>query len=480
MKYQDKLRKPGRPRKSALTSLSGSIKEKGTLEENKQISENKYRSIMEDMRESYYEVDLEGNLTFFNDALCRQLGYSPEELTGMNFRVYTKPDQVQKYVEIYKEVYETGNPNQFFTMEQIRKDGKRILVEGSVFPLRDSSDKIIGFRGVGRNVTERIQMVEALWLSGDRYRSILEEIEEGYYEVDIEGTFTFANDAACRQLGYPREELIGMNYRSYVPKEDAKNVYRTWNKVFRTGEPVKCFPFNTIKKDGTHICLESSISPMRNKEGKIIGFRSISHDITERKQFERRLAQMATHDSLTDLPNRVLLSDRLMVGTALARRNGHRLAVLMLDLDKFKDVNDAMGHGVGDELLKAVGQRLSTIMRKSDTISRIGGDEFVLVLPQISQIDDVTKFTQRILNAFEEPFVFGPHRIEITTSIGIALYPDDGIEIDHLLKHADSAMYSVKENGRGTYKYYSLDDGIFHDIARGRAVLPRNPRASEH
>jgi diguanylate cyclase (GGDEF)-like protein/PAS domain S-box-containing protein len=327
---------------------------------------------------------------------------------------------------------------------------------------------------------EQRKSAEALRRSEDRYRTILEEIEEGYYEVDLEGTFTFANDAACRQLGYPKEELIGMNYRSYVPKEDAKNVYRTWNKVFRTGEPVKCFPFNTIKKDGTHICLESSISPMRNKEGKIIGFRSISHDITERKQFERKLAQMATHDSLTGLPNRILLSDRLMVGTALARRNGHRLAVLMLDLDKFKDVNDAMGHGVGDELLKAVGQRLSSIMRKSDTISRIGGDEFVLVLPQISHIDDVTKFTQRILNAFEEPFVFGPHRIEITTSIGIALYPDDGIEIDHLLKHADSAMYWVKDNGRGTYKYYGLDDGIFNDIARRRAVITRSPKASEH
>jgi len=447
---------------------------KGTeeQEESKGTPGDKYRDILEDMRESYYEVDLKGNLTFFNDALCRQLGYSREELMGMNYTVYTKPEEVKRYFEIYNDVFETGNPNQFFTMEQIRKDGKRILIEGSIFPLHNDDGKVIGFRGVGRNVTERIRMVETLWLSGERYRTILEEIDEGYYEVDLEGTFTFANDAACRQTGYPREELIGKNFRSFIPKEDAKNVYRTWNKVFKTGEPVKCFPLATIKKDGTHICLESSISPMRNKEGKVIGFRSISHDITERKQFEKKLAQMATHDSLTGLPNRILLSDRLMVGTALARRNGHRLAVLMLDLDKFKDVNDAMGHSVGDELLRAVGQRLSTIMRKSDTISRIGGDEFVLVLPQIGQIEDVTKFAQRILNAFQEPFVFGRHRIEITTSIGIAIFPDDGIDIDNLLKHADSAMYSVKENGRGTYKYYSLDNALIHDITRRRALHP--------
>jgi len=347
---------------------SADASKKSKLEGTELVLEDKYRTIMEDMKESYYEIDLNGNFKFFNDALCRQLGYSREELTGMNHRVYAGPDKVKKQIEIYKQVYRTGNPHELFTMEQIRKDGKLILVEGSVFPLRNGNGKIVGFRGIGRDVTERTQMEEALRLSGERYRTILEEIEEGYYEVDLEGNFTFANDAACNQFGYLREELIGMNYRVYIPKEDVKNVYRTWNKVYRTGEPVKSFPFATIKKDGTHIYLETSISPLRNKQGKIVGFRSISRDITERKQFEQKLAEMATHDSLTGLPNRILLSDRLLVGTALAKRNGHRLAVLMLDLDKFKDVNDAMGHSIGDELLKAVGQRLSGIMRKSDTV----------------------------------------------------------------------------------------------------------------
>jgi diguanylate cyclase (GGDEF)-like protein/PAS domain S-box-containing protein len=433
---------------------------KSKLKNTELVLEDKCRTIMEEMKESYYEVDLDGNLQFFNDALCRQLGYSREELMGLNYRVYTRPEKVKKQVEIYKQVYRTGNPNELFTMEQIRKDGKLILVEGSVFPLRNGDGKIVGLRGIGRDVTERTQMEEALRLSGERYRTILDEIQEGYYEVDLEGNFTFANDAACNQFGYPREELIGMNSRAYIPKEDVKNVYRAWNKVYRTGEPLKSFPFATIKKDGTHIYLETSVSPMRNKQGKIIGFRSISRDITERKQFEQKLAEMATHDSLTGLPNRILLSDRLMVGTALAKRNGHRLAVLMLDLDKFKDINDAMGHSVGDELLKAVGQRLSTIMRKSDTVSRIGGDEFVLVLPQISQVSDVTKFADRILNAFQEPFVFGRHQLQVTTSMGITVFPDDGIDIDHLLKYADTAMYMAKEQGRGIYKYYRDDEAL--------------------
>ncbi|MCJ7828956.1 MAG: PAS domain S-box protein [Dehalococcoidia bacterium] len=444
------------------------ITENEQLEENTLKLEDKYRTIMEDMKESYYEIDLDGNFTFFSDALCRQLGYSREELMGMNYRVFTPPENIKKQLELYKQVYRTGNPNELFSMEQTRKDGKRIFTESSVFPLRNEKEEIVGFRGIGRDVTEHVQMEEALKRSEERYRAILEEIEEGYYEVDLAGNFTFANDAACCQFGYSREELMGMNYRAYVPKDDAKNVNKTWNKVYRTGEPVKSFPFASIKKDGTHIYLENSISPLRNKEGKIIGFRSVSRDITERRQFEQKLAEMATHDSLTGLPNRVLLSDRLMIGSALARRSGHRLAVLMLDLDRFKTVNDAMGHSVGDELLKAVGQRLSGIMRKSDTVSRIGGDEFVLVLPQISQIENVTKFAERILNAFQEPFVFGRHRLQVTTSIGIAIYPEDGTNIENLLKSADSAMYLAKEQGRGIYKYYQDDETRSGDKADRR------------
>ena len=167
---------------------------------------------------------------------------------------------------------------------------------------------------------------------------------------------------------------------------------------------------------------------------------------------------MATHDSLTGLPNRTLLSDRLTMGLALSRRSGNRLAVLMLDLDRFKAINDTLGHSVGDQLLKAVGEQLAGIIRKSDTVARIGGDEFVLVLPQISQANDVTKLAQRILDVFREPFVFDGHRLDITTSIGIAIYPEDGKEIESLLKNADAAMYWAKEHGRDPYRFYGGED----------------------
>jgi diguanylate cyclase (GGDEF)-like protein/PAS domain S-box-containing protein len=434
------------------------ITERKRVEEALRQSEERYRTILEEMQDDYFEVDLAGNFMFVNEANARQLGYSREELIGMDYRVYIHPDDVENVYKTFNQVYREGQPIRACTFKIVRKDGSTGLGELSVFPLRNDKGEIIGFRGIGRDITERMQMIEALRRSEERYRTILAEIEEGYYEVDFAGNFTFVNNATCRQFGYSKEELIGMNYRVYVPKEDAKSVYKAWSKVYRTGKPLKSYPFVSIRKDGTEIFLENSVSPLRNNEGKIIGFRSISRDVTEHKQFEQKLAEMATHDPLTGLPNRVLLSDRFTMALALSRRSGNRLAVLMLDLDRFKTVNDSMGHDVGDQLLKAVGKRLRGILRKSDTIARIGGDEFILVLPQISQANDVVEFAQRILDAFQEPFVFDDHRINITTSIGIAVYPEGGKDIESLLKNADTAMYWAKEQGRDIYRFYDGEE----------------------
>jgi diguanylate cyclase (GGDEF)-like protein/PAS domain S-box-containing protein len=438
--------------------VSQDITEYKQLEEALAKSEERYRTVLDQMEDAYFEVDLAGNITFCNDANCRQLGYSREELMGMSYRDYTPEEEARRVYKAFNRVYQTGKPIKGLPTVRIRKGGTRLSAETAAFPLLNESGEIIGFRGINRDVTERTLMIEALSQSEERYRTILAEIQEGYYEVDLAGNFTFVNDATCRQLGYSREELIGMNYRAYVPKEEVKGMHKAWNKVYRTGKPLQSHPFTCIRKDGTQIFLESSVSPLRNNEGKIIGFRSISRDVTEHKQFEQKLAEMATHDLLTGLPNRVLLSDRFTIALALSRRSRNGLAVLMLDLDRFKNVNDSMGHDVGDKLLKAVGKRLEVTMRKSDTVARIGGDEFVLLLPQIPKADEASKFAQRILDAFREPFIFDDHQIDITTSIGIAVYPEDGKDIESLLKNADTAMYRAKEQGRNVYRFYDGEE----------------------
>jgi diguanylate cyclase (GGDEF)-like protein/PAS domain S-box-containing protein len=437
--------------------VSHDVTERVRMEEALRRSEERYRTIMDETHDDYFEVDLAGNHTFVNDAYCRSAGYTMEELIGMNYRGTTASDDVEIIYKAFKQVYLTGQPTKAITFKFVRKDGSSGVGELVALPLRNEKGEIIGFRGVSHDVSERVRMEEALRRSEEKYRTILEEIEEGYYEINRAGNITFVNEAACRQFGRSEEELIGMNYREYVPKEDIKGVFKAWNKVYRTGEPLQSYPFVIVRKDGTQIFLENSVSPLRDKGGKIIGFRSVSRDVTEHKQYEQKIAEMATHDSLTGLPNRTLLSDRLTMGLALSRRSGNRLAVLMLDLDKFKTINDTMGHGVGDQLLKAVAERLTSVTRKSDTIARIGGDEFVLVLPQVCQPANASRLAQRILDVFREPLVFDGHQLNITTSIGIAVYPEDGKDIEILLKNADTAMYRAKEQGRDMYRFYGGD-----------------------
>jgi PAS domain S-box-containing protein len=271
--------------------VSHDIAERMKMEESLRRSEEKYRSILATIEESYYEVDLAGSFTFVNDTLCRQLRYSREELMGMNYKVYTPAEISKKVFESYNQVYRTGEPLRWFPMEQIRKDGTRLVLENSVSPIRNENGEIIGFRGVGRDITERLQMEEALRQSEERYRTIMDEMQESYFEVDLAGNCTFANEANCRNLGYPREELIGVNYRAYTAAEDADKVYQTFNQAYLTGQPSKAITFKIVRKDGSIGQAELSAFPLQNEKGEIIGFRGVGRDVTERKQMEEALRQ---------------------------------------------------------------------------------------------------------------------------------------------------------------------------------------------
>jgi PAS domain S-box-containing protein len=269
--------------------VSHDITERVQIEEALRKSEEKYRTILEDMEESYYEVDYAGNFTFVNDALCRHLGYSKEDLIGMNYKNYVPPEEAERVFKAYNQVYRMGEPLKAFSMKNITKNGKSLVLENSVFPIRNETGEIIGFRGVGRDVTERLQTEEALRKSEEKYRTILEDMEESYYEVDYAGNFTFVNDALCNHLGYPKEELIGMNYKAYVAPEEVERVFQAYNQVYRTGEPITLFRAREIRKDGRQIVAEISILPTRNQQGEIIGFKGVGRDVTEKVHTEEEL-----------------------------------------------------------------------------------------------------------------------------------------------------------------------------------------------
>jgi diguanylate cyclase (GGDEF)-like protein/PAS domain S-box-containing protein len=282
------------------------------------------------------------------------------------------------------------------------------------------------------------------------------------YAKDTESRFVIGNIAVARLMGATPDELLGKTDFDFYPQELAKQYYADEQEIIRSGQPLINREEPLMDQlTGRKGWLSTTKVPLRNSEGKIVGIVGIGQDITERKRAEEKLAYMATHDALTGLPNRWLFNDRLTLELARAYRNRQKVAVMLLDLDHFKDVNDTLGHTVGDKLLQVVGERLMSIVRKSDTVARMGGDEFMLLslFPGIRREEDAVKIAQRILQAFRKPFIFDDHEIRITTSIGIAIYPYDGKDADTLIKNADIAMYQAKARGRDNYQRYSGKEG---------------------
>jgi diguanylate cyclase (GGDEF)-like protein/PAS domain S-box-containing protein len=216
----------------------------------------------------------------------------------------------------------------------------------------------------------------------------------------------------------------------------------------------KCLFPAEIKRSGNSLYYDGSLSGILDKQGQLVGFVLMLNDITERRRYEDTIHHLAYHDDLTGLPNRALLNDRLGQALASTSRTGARGALMILDLDRFKDVNDTLGHSMGDQLLKAVGERLKELLRKSDTVSRMGGDEFVLLLPTIGTSESAAATADKIVTAFREPFVCNGQTLNVTTSIGIAEFPDNGEDAETLLKNADIALYRVKAQGRDSFQCY--------------------------
>jgi len=291
LRHQRILKESENRYREAYEQVNIEMQERKQAEEALRESAEKYRTILEKIEDAYYEVDLAGNLTFFNDSMCRIWGYPREELMGMNDRQYTDKENAKKLFQAFNKVYRTGEPRRECDWEIIRKNGTKRCIEASISLRKDSSDKPIGFRGIIRDITERKQMEEALRESEERYRTILEDIEESYFETDLAGNFTFVNDIGCRRLGYSREELIGMNNRQLTDEETAKKIFQAFSEVYRTGEPRRGGEWEIIRKDGTKGIFEISASLVRDSGGRPIGFRGTARDITERKRAEEALKE---------------------------------------------------------------------------------------------------------------------------------------------------------------------------------------------
>jgi diguanylate cyclase (GGDEF)-like protein/PAS domain S-box-containing protein len=418
-------------------------------------SEERYRTILEQMYDSFYEVDLAGNFTFVNDATCLNLGYSKEELIGNNFQIVLSENDAKTVFQAFHTVYVSGEPNKGFAFEVTRKDGTTGFAESSVSLRKNERGKTIGFRSISRDITERKKAEEALKDSEEKYRTLIENINDVFYALDAQGNISYVSPVVERYTHYKVSDLIGKPFTPLIYPDDLPALLESFNRLV-SGQ-LEPWEFRIVDKDGRVIFVRTSSRPLY-ENGEIVGITALMTDITERKQMEQKLEEMATHDFLTGLPNRILLTDRFTIAAALSHRNKARLAVMSLDLDKFKTINDTLGHAAGDQVLKTVATRITGLIRASDTLARVGGDEFVLVMLETKRKEDAAFIAQKILDAFAEPLLIDGHLLNLSTSIGIAVYPEDAADLETLVKKSDAAMYYSKGHGRNQFKFFSDGD----------------------
>ncbi len=315
-------------------------------------------------------------------------------------------------------------------------------------------------RAVSR-MLERHTHDEALFVEKERAEVTLNSIGDAVLSTDISGNVTYLNTVAECMTGWPRAEAVGRPLVEVFNIIDGETRRRSDNPLALAIRENKTVNLTAdcilIRRDGYESPIEDSTAPIHDRAGRTTGAVIVFHDVSAARQMAIQLSHQAQHDFLTDLPNRMLLNDRLQQAILLASRHEQRIAVLFLDLDRFKHINDSLGHIIGDQLLQAVATRLTRSVRRSDTVSRRGGDEFVVVLAESDKARNTEIKVARLLAALAMPYRISPHEVHVPVSIGVSIYPDDAEDADTLINNADTAMYHAKENGRNNYQFFTQD-----------------------
>jgi diguanylate cyclase (GGDEF)-like protein/PAS domain S-box-containing protein len=312
-----------------------------------------------------------------------------------------------------------------------------------------------------RHAIERKLLEDALFAETERAEVTLNSIGDAVLTTDNSGHVTYLNRIAEALTGWPRAEAAGRPLGEVLQIIDGatRGPVADLREPAIQGKPISSLTSNgiLIRRDGSESAIEDSTAPLHDRLGLVIGAAFVFRDISAARATTLRMSHLASHDPLTNLPNRLLLADRLARALAVARRHQQRLAVLFLDIDRFKHINDSLGHILGDEVLRSVGRKVTMCVRSSDTVSRQGGDEFVVVLSELEHAEDAALGAQKIMAAIARPHKLAGHELRITVSMGISLYPEDGEDAETLLKSADTALYHAKDQGRDCYQFFKPD-----------------------
>jgi diguanylate cyclase (GGDEF)-like protein/PAS domain S-box-containing protein len=338
---------------------------------------------------------------------------------------------------------------------------KEAMLHGAQDYLLEGHVDSYSFARAIRNIIEREIARQELFNEKERAQVTLNSIGDAVLSTDISGNVTYLNVVAEHMTGWLREEAVGhplsdvfqiINGATHKPSPNPMELAIQQNRI--VGLSANCI---LVRRDGYESAIEDSAAPIHDRDGQVTGAVIVFHDVSMARSTVLEMSHLAQHDVLTDLPNRLLLNDRLTQAISLARRNHNQLAVLFLDLDGFKQINDSLGHSVGDELLQSVAARLLACIRKSDTVSRLGGDEFVILLSEVAHAADAAVSATKIITELKKAYNIGQHSIHITVSIGLSTYPNNGEDAETLIKNADTAMYHAKEHGRDNFQFFRLD-----------------------
>jgi diguanylate cyclase (GGDEF)-like protein/PAS domain S-box-containing protein len=345
-----------------------------------------------------------------------------------------------------------------------------------------------------RNIVEREIARLELFTEKERAQVTLNSIGDAVLCTDISGNVTYLNVVAEHMIGWSREDAVGhplaevfqiIDGATHKPSANPMELAVQQDRT--VGLAANCI---LVRRDGIETAIEDSAAPIHDRDGVVTGAVIVFHDVSMARSMVLEMSHLAQHDVLTDLPNRLLLNDRITQAITLARRNKHQVAVLFLDLDGFKNINDSLGHAVGDKLLQSVAARLSACVRKSDTVSRQGGDEFVVLLSEVAHAADAGISAAKILTELKKAHSIGEHRLRVTVSIGLSTYPNNGEDAETLIKNADTAMYHAKEYGHNNYQFYkkemslraverqSLEGQLRYALERQELLLHYQPKVN--
>ena len=403
--------------------------------------------------------DAQWSMVFVSQGSLALTGYTPDELCGnavVSWEHITHPHDRARVRAVVRQAVQTGLR---FSVEYLitTRDGQtRRVIERGVAVRDEQGERVI--EGFIEDITVRHATLEALEHAELRYRHIFEHASEGIFQTTREGQYLAANPALARIYGYATPQalmadLSDIEHRLYV----SAGRREVFHRLMKAQGQVLNFESEVFRRDGSRIWISENAHVVLSPQGEFLCYEGTVQDITERRRYQEQLERQANHDQLTGLPNRVLLGDRIAQGIAQASRQGYFLALVFIDLDNFKYINDSLGHAAGDELLKVIATRLTGCLRSADTVARLGGDEFVLVINDHYRSSSVISLLERVLKDIGRPVVLGGREFHVGASLGVAMYPSDGDDAQILLKHTDVAMYAAKNRGRNNFQFFTRE-----------------------